>query len=105
MVKTGLILVMMVVGSLLLGGVPARALEGKMAEEFAFLSGQTRVAMDLSSVELQALVERCDRLLALCEDLSPTEKKIMRRKIERLRGLFLYVLQSRPVAREGSPGT
>ncbi len=99
MKKSGLFLIL-IMGWVLLGATLATALEGEMADEFAYLSGQTRQAMEFSSLELEGLLERCDRLLEKTDNLKTTEKKIMRRKIERLRGLFLYVLQSKHVVRE-----
>ena len=81
----------------------AFALEGKMATEFADLSGKTRVAMELSSEELQELIVRCDRLLEHISTLQKSEKKIMGKKVTRLRRLFLYVLESKQAAAGKEP--
>ena len=81
----------------------AFALEGEMATEFAALSGQTRVAMELSSEELQGLIARCDHFLEQISTLQKSEKKIMGKKMTRLRGLFLYVLESKQRTVEQEP--
>ena len=103
--KMGWVVALLILGGLLLGQTTVSALEGEMAEEFAYLSGQTRQAMDLSPVELEDLVGRCERLLEQTAELQASEKKIMRKRIERLRGLFLYVLESKNAVKEDRPGT
>ncbi len=101
--KNGWLIVILIFGGMLLGLTTVSALEGEMADEFAYLSGQTRQAMELSPVELGALVERCDLLLEQTTNLTASEKKITRKRIERLRGLFLYVFRSNSVDNEESP--
>jgi hypothetical protein len=96
--KKGCLIVILILGGLLAGLTTASALEGRMADEFAYLSGQARQSMALSAVELEALVERCDRLLTRTGSLKSSEKKIIGKKLTRLRGLFLYVLESKRAA-------
>lgn len=93
---------MILVGIIFQQGAVAGALEGPMADEFAALSHQTHQAMSLPAKELEALARRCDVLLEKTDQLKMPEQKIMRRKVERLRGLFLYILSSRPVLK-GDP--
>ncbi len=81
--------------ALLMNVATAGALEQDLADEFAALSRQTRQAMDLSPVELEALVERCNLLKEQIENLQTREKKIMGKRVRRLCGLFLYVLDSK----------
>ncbi len=78
----------------------AGALDKDQADEFAALSGQSRQAMDLSVTELEALTKRCDLLLKAFENLSASEKKIMVKRLKRVRGLFLYVQESKQSAKE-----
>ena len=103
--RKGYWIVILIVGSLLLGLSTVSALEGEMADEFVTLSSMTQQAMELSPLELGALVERCDRLLEQTASLKASEKKITRKRIERLRKLFLYVLSSKSVAKEERTGT
>jgi len=94
------LIMVLILGGLLLNLTQVNALDTEMAEEFAALSGLTRQAMELSTLELTALVERCDRLLEKTDSLKASERKVMRKKIERLRGLFLYVLSSKSGTKE-----
>jgi hypothetical protein len=72
------------------------ALTGEMAKEFAYLSGQTEYAMTLSPTELKTLVERCKALQTQALTLHGSEKKVMGKRLNRLCGLFRFVLEARP---------
>ena len=104
MMKNWLI-ICLVVGGLLLAHSPAAALEGKFKEDFSTLSGQSRLAMELSSAELKTLIEGCDNLLDQTASLQKSEKKIMTKRLTRLRGLFSFVLESKQAAKETTPAT
>jgi hypothetical protein len=79
------------------------ALEGEMAEEFAYLTGQTQVAMDLSPAELHGLLVLCDNLLEKASSLQGSEKKILKKRVVRLRGLFQYVIETKQAAVADEP--
>lgn len=64
-------------------------------EEFSILSMAARGAMDLSTEELKAAYERCLVLKAEGETLKGAERKVFLRKVERLCGVFDYVLRAR----------
>lgn len=76
------------------------AREGEMADEFVSLSGQSRLAMDLSEEELELQIVRCDRLSLQASDLQGSKKKVVGKKLRRLCGLFRYVLETKQVVSE-----
>jgi len=51
--------------------------------------------MTLSVEELTALLQRCDALLPEIEKLDDTRKKVFGGRLQRCRGLYVYVLDSK----------
>ena len=63
--------------------------------EFAEISSKTVVAMGLQTEELQTLVLRCDKLLPVIENLEETPRKIYLKRINKMKSLFEFVVNSR----------
>ncbi|MBW2451129.1 MAG: hypothetical protein JRE16_05670 [Deltaproteobacteria bacterium] len=63
--------------------------------EFSEITSQTVMAMNLSSEELQSLVERCDKLKPTIETLEETPRKIYSKRLEKAKALFVFVLETR----------
>ena len=64
-------------------------------EEFEDVCSKTQDAMNLSVEELTVLVQRCDALLPQLENLDETRKKVFIGRLQRCRGLYVYVLDSK----------
>ncbi len=62
--------------------------------EFDDICSKTDQAMMLSKEELGALIERCDRLKLIIEQLDETEKKVYLRRLQLCRNLFAYVIET-----------
>ena len=63
--------------------------------EFNDLCAKTQDATTLSTQELTVLVQRCDALLPQLENLDETRKKVFIGRLQRCRGLYVYVLDSK----------
>ena len=64
-------------------------------KEFEEVCAKTQDAMALPVAELEALVERCDRLKPAIEALGESERKVYARRLAACRNLYAYVLGSR----------
>lgn len=64
---------------------------------FEALSCQTVRAMEMSTAELNEFVGACDRLRPSIEALDETPRKVYLRKLEKIRKLYLFVLESKQV--------
>lgn len=67
-------------------------------EEFTEISSKAVVSMTLPTEELQALVERCDKLLPVIEGLEDTPRKIYLKRLNKTKSLFDFVIESRKEA-------
>jgi hypothetical protein len=56
--------------------------------------------MTMAPEELGDLVSRCDRLKPAIEGSSDPQKKVILKRLEKCRALFLYVLETRKEKRE-----
>lgn len=83
---------------LLLNSVHAWSLDEAQAREFNALSRQTPLAMKLSIPEIEGLMARCETLRAQVELLDGADRKILRKKLRRMCGVFDYVLQAKKAA-------
>lgn len=81
--------------SVLLSSGHAWSLDKAQADEFTALSRQTPLAMGLSVAELEDLLKRCDALREQVEKLEGSDRKILRKKLRRMCGVFDYVLRAR----------
>ena len=63
--------------------------------EFDDLCSKTQDAMMLTDDELKSLVDRCDKLKVLIENLDEVQKKVYLKRLVMCRDLFEYVLKSR----------
>ena len=102
MVKRNVFLeIVLVVGLAGLCGMPSMAAAAAPStqrgwqEEFDDLCSKTQDAMTLSVEELMALLQRCDALLPEIEKLDDTRKKVFSGRLQRCRGLYVYVLDSK----------
>jgi hypothetical protein len=73
----------------------APSTKGGWHEEFEDVCSKTQDAMSLSAEELAVLVQRCDALLPEIEKLDDTRKKVFMGRLQRCRGLYVYVLDSK----------
>ncbi len=64
-------------------------------EEFTEISSKTSRSMTLTTEELQTLVERCDKLMPVIEELEETPRKIYLKRVKKMRSLFDFVIESR----------
>jgi len=64
-------------------------------EEFDNVCARTQGAMGLSVEELTSLVQRCDALLPEIEKLDDTRKRVFGGRLQKCRGLYVYVLDSK----------
>lgn len=63
--------------------------------EFEDICSNTVEADSLSIAELQALINRCDKLRPAMERLEEPVRKIYLQRVQKCRDLFLYVLESK----------
>jgi hypothetical protein len=63
--------------------------------EFAEVCSKTQDAMALTSDELRGLVERCDRLKPVLEQLDEPVRKVYTRRVQACRDLYQFVLDTR----------
>ena len=63
--------------------------------EFDDICGKTSSAMNFSREELKALIERCDKLKVIIEQLEETQKRVYLKRLSLCRDLYAYVLQSK----------
>jgi hypothetical protein len=72
----------------------ARAEAGWRAE-FDEVCGRTQDAMAMTDPELRDLVQRCDKLMPLVEQLPGPEKNVYARRLRKCRDLYQFVLDGR----------
>ncbi|MGD1075568.1 MAG: hypothetical protein ABR903_05755 [Thermodesulfovibrionales bacterium] len=76
-------------------GQPALYAEDDWKKEFENICSRTEDAMILTKDELRTLIERCDRLKPLVEQLGETERKVYLKRLRMCRDLYVYVLESK----------
>ncbi len=64
-------------------------------DEFDDVCSKTQDAMLLTDDELRSLVDRCDKVRPLIENLDEAQRKVYLRRIAMCRDLFEFVLKSR----------
>jgi TolA-binding protein len=64
-------------------------------KEFEDICSKSQNAMAFSEDQLRNLIERCDKLKPLIEDLDERPRKIYLKRLRMCRGLFLFVLESK----------
>ena len=64
-------------------------------QTFNEVCGKTNNAMAYSAEELRKLIEECDALQTMVDDLQEPEKTIFRKRLSRCRGVYLYVLEAK----------
>ncbi len=64
-------------------------------KEFETVCAKTQDPGVLSDGELKDLVERCDRLRPLIEQLDETQKKVYLKRLKMCRNLFSFMLETR----------
>ncbi len=64
-------------------------------KEFEEVCAKTQDAMALSTDELRALVELCDKLKPRVDALGESERKVYSKRLAACRNLYAYVLESR----------
>jgi hypothetical protein len=57
--------------------------------------GRTQDAMAMTDAELRELVQRCDKLMPLVEQLPGPEKNVYARRLRKCRDLYQFVLDGR----------
>jgi C4-dicarboxylate-specific signal transduction histidine kinase len=73
--------------------LPTRAQGWK--EEFEDVCKSTQDAMSLSTDQLRALIERCDKLKPALEALEDSTRKVYTRRLKACRDLYAFVLETR----------
>ncbi|RJQ19893.1 MAG: hypothetical protein C4560_05830 [Nitrospiraceae bacterium] len=63
--------------------------------EFDDICSRTQEAMLITEDELRTLVERCDKLNPLIQQLSETQKKIYSKRLQMCKELFTFMLESK----------
>jgi hypothetical protein len=63
--------------------------------EFDDICGRTEDAMGLSTVELQRLIERCEKLRPRIQKLDESAAKVYLKRLQMCKDLFVYVLESK----------
>jgi len=64
-------------------------------DEFDDICGKTSNSMNLSREELKGLIDRCNKLRVVIEQLEETQKKVYLKRLSLCQDLFSYVLQSK----------
>lgn len=72
----------------------AYANENWMAE-FDYVCGKTEESMDMSIEELKDMVDRCKRLKPLIENSEHPQKKILLKRLENCKKLYIYMIDVR----------
>ena len=83
------------VGGSNLFAAEAPAAQGDWQAEFNDVCSKTQDAMTLSAEELTVLIQRCDSLLPEIEKLDATRKTVFMGRLQRCRGLYAFVLDSK----------
>ena len=73
----------------------APSAQGGWQAEFNDVCSKTQDAMTLSAEELAVLIQRCDALVPEIEKLDATRKTVFMGRLQRCRGLYAYVLDSK----------
>ena len=63
--------------------------------EFDDICSKTGEAMSLSKEELKSLVEKCDKLMPKTEALDASQKKVYKKRLQKCRGLFVFMIESK----------
>jgi len=102
MKRTTLFLILLTMGAVMLIPAPSLLSDSSVARasdewrsEFDDLCSKTSDAMELTTVELQSLADRCDRLKLRIEQLEETERKVFLKRLLMCRDLYRYVIESR----------
>ncbi len=64
-------------------------------KEFDDICSKTQDAMAFSADELNSLVDRCDKLRPLIENLAEAPRKIYLKRLSMCRDLFIFALESK----------
>ena len=64
-------------------------------QEFNEISSKAVISMTLSTEELQALVDRCEKLQPIIEGLEESPRKLYLKRLKKTKSLFDYVIESR----------
>ena len=83
-----------------IGGSPPSASQADPAreswrKEFDDVCSKTQDAMTFSQEELKDLIRRCDALLPKIEKLDESRKKVYLGRLQKCRGLYVYVLDAK----------
>jgi len=73
--------------------------------EFDNICAKTDDAMSLSVEELKGLIERCEKLKAVMENLDESGKKVFQKRLQMCRDLFAFVLESKSSNSQNPPTT
>ncbi len=106
MKRTFLIAFLMVIGTTAVPGVPFDGslpfrtpgvlhAEEDWKKEFDDVCASTQDAMLLPVDQLKSLVARCDALKPRIEKLADPQRKVMLKRLQMCRELYVYVLQAR----------
>jgi hypothetical protein len=64
-------------------------------DEFSDITSKTANSMAISTEALQSLVERCDKLQPIIEELEATPRKIYLKRLKKSKSIFNFVIESR----------
>lgn len=84
-----------VTGSKLFPGEGVVYAQEDWKKEFDDLCSKTQDAMAFSEDELSSLVDRCDKLKPLIENLAEAPRKIYLKRLSMCRDLFIFALESK----------
>lgn len=62
-------------------------------EEFDYVCGKTDDTMDMKAEELKDLAARCDKLRPIIEGSESPQKKVLLKRLDMCRNLFLYMIE------------
>lgn len=82
-------------GAPVLAGPAAAYADEGWQKDFEDVCAKTEGAMALSTGELKALVEKCDKLKAQIEGLDESKRKVYLRRLQRTRDYYLFVIESK----------
>lgn len=98
------IVLIIFIGALLLNSVNGISLlfdrgvanaQEEWRKEFDDICAKTQDAMALTTDELKSLIDRCDKLKPLIEELEGAQKKVYLRRLSMCRDLYAFVLESK----------
>lgn len=84
-----------VMGGLQSSAAQANAAQETWRKEFDDVCSKTQDAMTFSQKELTDLIRRCEALLPQIEKLDESRKKVYRGRLQKCRGIYVYVLDAR----------